>query len=457
MSIIKSSSLWSFLGLALCILLSFSFKAHASNSGLFSKATAKNLFNQRVAGLNDEEIDLFMLGRSFFAIPWVEAPSATTARDGLGPIFNANTCNSCHQKQNSATPFNADGSVHRSLVFKLSKPTLHHIKSYADMLVPDSTYGAQIGINGTKKVPFEAKTDIKKQHKVVRLADNTKVVLTSYQPVLSSLNYGALDKETKVSLRQAPAIIGVGLIERIPKAQILALAKAQQANKDGISGRVNWVVNPVTKKKTLGRFGYKASQDSIMMQTADAAANDMGLTNAFFPHELCSKKQTACMQAPKGRASPQGKLDLPPTRLAAISFFLAKQKAPKPVALNKAQLQGQKLFAQAGCNVCHQPSFKLDDKTTIHPYSDFLLHDLGAELADGRSEFMANEKEWKTTPLWGIGHRVRTERYFLHDGRAKSVQEAILWHGGEAQAAKQNFTQLKQTQRQQLIQFLETL
>lgn len=439
----------------LCLLLSVD--VSANSSGLFSKANKKNLFNQPVDGLTDEEVDLFMLGRSFFAIPWVEAPSATTARDGLGPIFNANTCNSCHQKQNSATPFNADGSVHRSLVFKLSKPALHHLKAYADMLVPDSTYGAQIGINGTRSVPFEAKTQVKKTHKTVVLADKTKVTLTHYQPVLTSLNYGALDKQTKVSLRQAPAIVGAGLIERIPQSSILALAEAQKKRSDGISGRASWVVNPLTKKRTLGRFGYKASQDSIIMQAADAAANDMGLTNSFFPDELCTKKQTACSKAPKGRPSPQGKLDLPPTRLAAISFFLAKQKAPKPVTLNQPQQQGKKWFAQSGCNVCHQPSFKLDKNTKIYPYSDFLLHDLGAELADGRIEFSASEKEWKTTPLWGIGHRVRTGRHFLHDGRAKTLKEAILWHGGEAQAAKQHFSELNRTQRQQLIQFLETL
>lgn len=429
----------------------------AKHQHLFSSTNSKNPFAQRVGKLGDEEVDQFMLGRSFFVIPWVEAPSATTARDGLGPIFNANTCNSCHVQQNSATPFNADGSLHRSMVFKLSKAALHDRKKAAQMLVPDSSYGAQVGINGTQNVPFEAKTSIKKHYKQIALADKTQVRLTYYEPVLVSLNYGPLDKKTHISIRQAPAIIGAGLIERIPAESILALEKAQQQRNDGITGKANWVVNPLTKQKNIGRFGHKASQDSIIMQAADAAAHDMGLTNVFFPDELCTDKQKACKQAPRGRPSPQGNLDLPASRLAAMSFYLAKQKTPKPTKLTHEQEKGRKHFTQLGCATCHQPSFKLEEGLDIHPYSDFLLHDLGEGLADKRPEFMATGKQWKTAPLWGLGHRVRTQRFFLHDARAATLKEAILWHGGEAKAAQQGFKQLNKQQRTQLIQFLEAL
>lgn len=451
----KSSKYWSFFAFSLCFFVVPNLQAKASS--VFSIATSNAPFAQRMDGLSDEEVDQFMLGRSFFVIPWVEAPSATTARDGLGPIFNANTCNSCHQQQNSATPFNSNGSVHRSLVFKLSKIALDKQKKAINRLIPDSTYGTQIGINGTRSVPFEAKTSIIKHTKKVVLKDKTQVNLTYYKPVLSSLNYGPLDKETKISIRQAPAIVGAGFIEQIPKDSILALAKAQKARNDHIQGKPNWVINPLSQQKSLGRFGYKASQDSIMMQTADAAAHDMGLTNAFFPQELCTKQQKACNNAPKGRPSPLGKLDLPMPRLAAMSFYLAKQKAPIPTQLNAEQQKGQALFSQLGCDNCHHSSFKLDKSLVIHPYSDFLLHDMGEDLADKRTEFLAGPKQWKTAPLWGLGHRVRTQRVFLHDGRAKNLQEAILWHGGEAQNAQQKFTQLSKKQRHQLIQFLEAL
>lgn len=451
----KSSKYWSFFAFGLCFFLVSNLQAKTNPA--FSAATSSAPFAQRMGGLSGEEVDQFMLGRSFFAIPWVEAPSATTARDGLGPIFNANTCNSCHQKQNSATPFNADGTVHRSLVFKLSKIALDKQKKAINKLIPDSTYGTQIGINGTRSVPFEAKTSITKHTKKVVLKDKTQINLIYYKPVLSSLNYGPLDKETRISIRQAPAIVGAGFIERIPKASILALAKAQKARNDHIQGQPNWVINPLSNQKSLGRFGYKASQDSIIMQTADAAAHDMGLTNAFFPQELCTKQQKACKNAPKGRPSPLGKLDLPMPRLVAMSFYLSKQKAPAPAQLNNEQQKGKTLFSQLGCDSCHHSSFNLDESLVIHPYSDFLLHDMGEALADNRTEFLASPQQWKTTPLWGLGHRVRTNRFFLHDGRAKNVLEAILWHGGEAQKAQQQFTQLSQNQRHQLIQFLEAL
>lgn len=453
---LKSLSTGSCYFWSLFFITAFSIQTQANNLAWFVPSHSDLPFSQPVTELSDEQLDQFILGRSFFSIPWVEAPSATTARDGLGPLFNANTCASCHEQHNSARVFNSDGSVHRSLVFKLAKPSKHQTSKLSPPQ-GDTRYGSQININGTANVPFEAKVQIKQHKQTIKLADQTPITLTHYEPVLNELNYGPLDEDTRISLRQASAIVGVGLIEQIKDDAILALQKEQAARKDGIAGKANWVINPLTKQKTLGRFGHKASQSSVMMQVADAAAHDMGLTNAFFPNELCSQKQTACLKAPKGRPSPQGILDLPTSRLAAMSFYVSKHKAPAHPALNKQQTKGRAVFTQLGCQRCHHASFKLDHGITISPYSDFLLHDLGEALADNRPEFMASSRQWRTAPLWGLGHRVRTQRFFLHDGRASTLTQAILWHSGEAQGAQQQFKQLSTTNRNHLLQFLEAL
>lgn len=405
--------------------------------------------------------DLLVTGRSFFSVPWVAAPSATTARDGLGPLFNSNTCASCHQVKNTGSLLNANGHLSRALVVKLAQPQAHAGRDKTVITVPDPVYGYQIAINGISGVLFEAHPGLTGHVKQVTFPDGSVVELKWHIPFLEQLNYGPLNARTTLSLRLAPMLNGTGLIEQIPEQEILAWADPEDQDNNGISGRPNWVYDPLHKIFMLGRFGYKASQSSIMMQTADAAAHDMGLSNPYFPQELCTPSQAACLQAPAGRPSARGEtLDLPMSRLEAISFYVnhlngsARQDSD---VLPQAVTAGKKLFNAIGCAQCHRPAFKTVKGTGIFPYSDFLLHDMGPELADGRPEFEAGINEWKTAPLWGGATKKRKGWRYLHDGRAASHLEAILWHGGEAAAARQAFMQLSASQREQLIQFLESL
>ncbi|AWX15769.1 thiol oxidoreductase [Mergibacter septicus] len=409
-----------------------------------------------ISNLTDEEVDQFTLGRSFFTVPWVAAPSATTARDGLGPLFNANACVACHSETRHKTPFKANENVHRTLVFKLSQPQKHHLRPAHLVTMPDPVYGLQIAINATGTVPFEAKTNVKWEFHTEMLADGTKIELRRPIGYLTELNYGDLDPDTKISLRLAPVLVGLGLLAQVPDQQIIALAEQQAKTAGSVKGKVQWVFNPYTQQKELGRFGYKAAHSTIRMQTADAAHNDMGLTNPFYPEENCSESQIACKNAVRSRHSPQGRIDLPLLRLNAIAFYLEKLKAPANLTSQYSSL-GEKIFDQIGCAQCHQPYLTTQNNIRFQPYTDMLLHDMGEGLEDNRPEFEASSRMWKTTPLWGIGAKLRAGIPFLHDGRARNLTEAILWHDGESKTAKQKFKQLDQTERQNLLKFLESL
>jgi len=250
-------------------------------------------------------------------------------------------------------------------------------------------------------------------------------------------------------------LIGLGHLEKIPQQEILAHEDIDDKNKDGISGKANYVFNPQTNQTELGRFTWKASAATIKHQTAAAAHNDMGLSNPFFPSHNCTPKQTACLK----EAQKSGKeFDLPQERLDAIAYYLSHLKVPASREPQK-HLEGKRTFDTLGCIACHTASYTTLEGINISPYSDLLLHDMGEGLMDGRSEFLANGSEWRTPPLWGIGlyKTVSGEANYLHDGRARTIEEAILWHGGEAQSAKERFMRFEKKDREKLIQFLESL
>lgn len=405
--------------------------------------------------MDDIELDMFILGRSFFSIPWVIAPSATTARDGLGPLFNANTCTSCHRDGLSSDVDFANPS--RSLVIKLGMPKEHH-KRGNQMLVGDPVYGAQLAINGAGSVPFEGTPEFTLKKSSVRFADGSVLNLTKPIVKLTHLQYGKLNPATIFGVRQSPSIVGLGWLMLVSDAAILKNADPEDKNADGIRGRVNWIFDLNSQRLQIGRFGYKATQRTLLTQSADAAANDMGLTNRLYKHELCTRYQKACQQAPRGRANTVDSLDLPDERLEAIAYYVHNLPAPpQATQLNKTQQQGQKIFEEIGCSSCHLPALPTIAGIEIAPYSDLLLHDMGSDLADGRREYQASGSDWRTAPLWGTGKKNQLGKHFLHDGRATSTAEAIAWHGGEAQNAKRKFLQLSLTQRQALLAFLDAL
>ena len=428
-----------------------------NNTGdFFSTKKDKSLMLKPISGMNDEQYDKFILGRSFFVIPWVEAPSATTARDGLGPLFNANTCVSCHAGNGRGTLYNKKGKPSRSLVARLSIASNgsfeHKELLNKNGFIPHPVYGAQISINGIHGVDFEARVKIDFEKIKVKFPDGEIDELLKPKYELINKNYGKILEDTATTYRIAPSLHGLGLIEKISNEDILKNVDENDSNNDGISGKANMVYSPKTKKYELGKYTWKASSASVIEQSAAAASSDMGLTSMYFMNENCTSSQKECNDAPKA----VHKEDITPQRLEAISFYLKNTKAYKPKQTQEFK-EGLEIFESIGCVKCHANNFKISDNLTISPYSDFLLHDMGEQLSDNRNEFNASSKEWRTSPLWGLSlhEKINKKRpRLLHDGRARDFQEAILWHGGEANSVKENYMNLPKQTRKKLLKFL---
>ncbi|MCQ9422426.1 c-type cytochrome [Pseudomonas sp. LJDD11] len=411
----------------------------------------------------------FSVGNSFFRNPWVIAPSTTTARDGLGPLFNTNGCQNCHIRDGRGHPPEPGDSNAVSMLVRLSIP---NSAGSAEQLqrggvVPEPVYGTQLQDMAVPGVPPEGKVRVKYEPLVVRFRDGSEVELR--QPTLSitHLGYGPLHPDTHVSARIAPPMIGLGLLEAIPEAAILAGADPDDKNGDGISGRPNWVWDDARQQVALGRFGWKAGQPNLNQQNVHAFSGDLGLTTNLRPMDDCTTAQTACKEAPNGNG-PNGEPEVSDNVLRLVEFYTRNLGVPARRDVEDAQvLAGKSLFFKAGCDQCHTPQFTTRADAAepelanqiIRPYSDLLLHDMGEGLADNRTEFQATGREWRTPPLWGLGltQAVSGHTQLLHDGRARNVLEAILWHGGEAQAAQRQVLAFDAEQRAALLAFLNSL
>jgi CxxC motif-containing protein (DUF1111 family) len=330
-------------------------------------------------------------------------------------------------------------------------------------IVPEPVYGGQLQDMAIPDVPAEGKLRIDYQLLNLQFADGTPIELRQPQLNISQLGYGPLHPDTQLSARVAPPMIGLGLLEAISVASILANADPEDRNGDGISGRANWVWDDAVGKTVLGRFGWKAGQPSLNQQNAHAFAGDMGLTSTLRPFDDCTPSQTACRSAING-----GTPEVSDYILGQVLFYSRNLGVPARRQVDDPQaLMGKALFQQAGCTSCHSPRFTTAANAAepelanqlIRPYSDLLLHDMGEGLADNRAEFQASGREWRTPPLWGIGltETVNGHSQFLHDGRARNLLEAIVWHAGEAQAAKQAVLQFDLKQRTALLAFLQSL
>ncbi len=407
----------------------------------------------------------FSVGNSFFRNPWVIAPASTTARDGLGPLFNTNACQNCHIKDGRGHPPAAGASHAVSMLVRLSIPASaeHLAVVETNGVVPEPAYGGQLQDMAVPGVAPEGRVRVSYDYSTVRFADGHTVELRQPRLEIDPLGYGPLHPDTLFSARIAPPMIGLGLLEAILEAAILAHADPEDKNGDGISGRPNRVRDQLTHTTVLGRFGWKAGQPSLTQQNADAFFNDMGLSNPIFSGTTCTAAQLDCLAAPEG-----GEPEVSEPIFNQVLFYTRNLAVPARRAVDAPQvLAGKRLFHQAGCQSCHIPSFvtaadaaepELANQT-IRPYTDLLLHDMGEGLADHRPEFQASGREWRTAPLWGIGltETVNGHTQFLHDGRARTLLEAILWHGGEAEAARQRVLMFDAEQRSALLAFLNSL
>lgn len=420
--------------------------------------TNRRAFSLPVANMSLDRRGDFAVGHSFFNNPWVEAPASTKVRDGLGPHFIGRSCTACHTHDGRAQPPGL-GEQPMGLLLRLSVPGT--TANGAPQREP--TYGGQFNNNAVSGVKPEGKVEIAYEEMPGQFADGEAFSLRKPTYKFTDLGYGPMDKRVMVSPRIAQQVIGMGLLEAIPEKDILSRADPDDKNGDGISGRPNWVWDAVEKKRSLGRFGWKANSPSVAHQTAEAANSDIGITSKYFPREECMPAQKDCQQAERG-----GEPEINEKNLGKLIFYTATTAVPARRDVGKPQvLHGKRLFHQAQCVACHVPQhvtgklagFPELSNQTIRPYTDLLLHDMGPGLADGRPDFEANGNEWRTPPLWGIGlfESVNGHTTYLHDGRARNLQEAILWHGGEAEPAKQGFVNMNKEEREALIAFLKSL
>lgn len=415
-------------------------------------------FSSPIPGLNNDDELLFEVGNSFFRSNWVVAPSSTTARDGLGPLFNARSCSGCHFQDGRGRAPEFSGELSSGLLIRLS---VSGVGPHGEPL-PHPTYGGQLQDQSIPNVPTEGTFSISYSQVSGQFADGTSYSLRKPDYFLDLSGYGD-GSGVLFSPRVANQMIGLGLLEALSESTILERADEMDANGDGISGRANYVWDQISQSNKIGRFGWKANQPTLLQQSAGAFHGDMGITSFIFPSENCSTSEFDCQSAPNGGMPEIEDDDLYKVELYSSTLAVPTRRNYK----TENVLRGKEIFFQIGCESCHRskmvtgnhPKVAALSGQTIFPYTDMLLHDMGDDLADGRPDFLATGNEWRTPPLWGIGlfQTVNNHTNYLHDGRARSIEEAVLWHGGEAESSREQYKQLSSTQRQDLLDFLNSL
>lgn len=429
-------------------------------------------FKSPSANMEFERKMNFVLGEALFEKLWVSAPSSTKASDGVGPLYNARSCARCHPNAGRGHPPEDANDTVTSMFLRLSIPDHNptsQIEGYLATL-PEPTYGSQFQDISVGGMPPEGTFSIHYTEQEISLAGGETVSLRSPTYEVRNLGYGPMHTDVMLSPRVAPQMIGLGLLEAIPTNDIIANVDPEDANGDGISGRAQIIISPEYNSPMLGRFGLKAGAATIYEQTAGAFHGDIGISTPLF-HEgygACTKAQADCRAAPDGNSAVNDDSELSADGLDTVVFYSRNLAVPARRSIgDPVVLRGKQVFYQSGCIDCHRPKFvtrRLPNRPEqsfqlIWPYSDLLLHDMGEGLADHRPEGRATGTEWRTAPLWGIGltKQVSGHSYFLHDGRARNLLEAVLWHGGEAEIAKNKVVKLPKPDRDALIEFLESL
>lgn len=412
-------------------------------------ATSK-AFTFPLANISSQELQNHTEGDAVFEATFVSPPAQING--GLGPIFNNVSCVSCHNKDGRARP-PSSSEPFGGLLFRIS--ALGTDARGGPMAV--TGFGTQIQTHAVFGVQQEMDVLISYQELPGKFSDGADYSLQ--QPTYTISNpYVSVPAGAMISPRIANANFGLGLLEAVADATILGFADESDSNTDGISGRPNYVYDVASDKMMLGRFGWKASQSTLIQQSAAAANNDMGVTSPYFPMET---------SAGQIQDVPAHDPEMSTAQLNAVTIYLQTLAPPaRRNPTDAAVVKGKALFVQSQCSACHVPKMRTGTHSiaalsnqTIRPYTDLLLHDMGEGLADGRPDYIASGTEWRTAPLWGIGLTkiVNGHTNFLHDGRARNLTEAILWHGGEAQQSKESFLKMTTADRNALIKFLESL
>ena len=502
----------------------------------------RDAFSQPSTGISFEARAEFAIGNALFRRPWVSAPSSTRSADGLGPLYNARSCQRCHLKDGRGhPPENAQDSA-VSMLIRLSVPPRTgaeraRLASGREAVIPEPTYGTQLQDLAVPGHPAEGRIRITRTPREVTLDGAVPVVLEAPHYAIVDPGYGPLDPRVMMSPRVAPPMIGLGLLEAIAESDVMARADPGDADGDGISGRARRVWSPSNGRTMLGRFGWKAGVATIVDQSAEAMSGDIGVSSPLAPAPWgeCTERQQACRDAPHGADPGSGsdsdaglaeaesgsgadsgmdlagtesgsgadlagtesgsgadsgadEFEAPAAVMDAIVFYSRNLAVPARRAVDDPKvLAGKALFYRSGCTGCHTPKHATRADWPIEPlagqliwpYTDLLVHDMGEGLADGRPEGHvgghveggagsdteggagggASGREWRTAPLWGIGltEVVNGHTRFLHDGRARNLTEAVLWHGGEAQASRDAFRAMPKAERDALLAFLKSL
>lgn len=387
-----------------------------------------------------------------FAREFVTTPGSADA--GLGPVFDNTGCESCHAGDGRGRP-PLSGEPFATLLFRASVAGVG--PNGAPNPVPG--FGTQLQLRAIGGVVPRAQAAVSYTEQAGAFADGTAYSLRVPQYTLTGSGT-PLPAGLQFSPRVAPVVFGLGLLEAVPEEEIVSHGGQNgSGGHGGVAGRPNYVWDVIRQRIALGRFGWKANTPSLAQQAAGAFNGDIGITSLLFPAEPCEAALPQCAHHPP---------EIGDEAIADVTFYTRTLAVPARRGLDDpVAQQGEKLFYASGCNDCHAPTLRTGtlpgvpavSNQVIHPYTDLLLHDMGSGLADERADFQASGREWRTPPLWGIGlvETVSDHSTLLHDGRARSFLEAILWHDGEAAAARDRVRQLGASERAALVAFLKSL
>ena len=410
-------------------------------------------YEQPAPNLDDYWADRHAVGDLAFEAAFVTAPA--NVNPGLGPLFNGASCGGCHIRNGRGMPEIGQRVIRVSQQSPDEGAFAFPGHDFAaEAIAPGGNavavpgIGTQLQEQSVYGYEPEAIVDVEWQEQPGTYGDGTPYTLRSPDVTLRWNDGTPLPDGIVISNRIPPPVFGTGLLEAIPESEIVQQADPDDRDGDRISGRPNRVWSVMQQAEALGRFGWKANTPDLLQQSASAYVNDMGVTNPMFPDM-------------------DGAEDVDQGILDVAAIYVQTLAVPARTLVNDTQVQrGEQLFTEANCAACHRTEVRTGSHEIpalahqrIHPYTDLLLHDMGEALADNRPDFQADGNEWRTPPLWGIGLAQTVLPYsgYLHDGRARTLEEAILWHGGEAEDARETFRTLEESDRLALVQFLRSL